>query len=546
MEQANKSSQPTTKIATLEAAIKRIIETKRYFSRSIQKVERIAATLTEQYPNTSILVAELYLEWGKHLSEKALDSTGKKVVQLYQQAFEKYETASTQHPQYAAAFYHWGVALNTLAYSPHRHYYSSRFRILRQAADKLSQAQAIDPTRAEIYGDLGKSWLNLFKYDDACTNFEKAVALRPDYFEALHHWAKAEAKQANRQEDAQKADEGFRKAYTLLEKASRLQPEDATPFYQWAWALTKQAEQKEGTEADELYAKAYIKYQRTTTLDPNHVDAFYQWAATLVEQAKTKKGQAKADLYQQACMQYEEAYRQAPKRFETVYNWGKTLRDLAEIQEGAVADKLYHEAVEKLNLARNLSARSSVFNSLGITYTNWGEMKGGKEGKALYNRGISAYRMGLRRNPKHTNMLFNMGLALRDDAEYYRGKKAQARYLQSIEHFKRYIEEIPDDHIAFNNWGYCLGNIGKLRRGEEAIEWYKKAIEKFKLGVELGDDAYNLACYLAQLPDKENAFYYLEDVLKKGAIDVQSVKEDDDWAAFLEDNAFIKLLQKYE
>ena len=109
----------------------------------------------------------------------------------------------------------------------------------------------------------------------------------------------------------------------------------------------------------------------------------------------------------------------------------------------------------------------------------------------------------------------------------------------------QYIEEIPSDYIAFDNWAYCLGNIGRLRKGEEALSWYRKAIEKFKLAIELGDDAYNLACYFALLSDKENAFYHLEDSLKKGAIDVQSVKEDDDWAAFLEDEAFIALLEKY-
>lgn len=539
------NKQPARQIESLEAAIKKIISNKRFFKRSIDSIERIAATLGFQYPNTSMLVAELYLEWGKHLSEKAAKSSGKKVAQLYQQAFEQYEKASTLDPGSAAAFYHWGMALNSFSSSNSRRYYSTRFRLIRQAVEKLSQATAIDQTRAEIYCGLGKALLNLFKYPQACESFEKAISLQPDYFEALYQWARAEVKLANRQEDAQDADKGFSKAYGLFEQARLLQPDDAMLFDEWAWAFSKHAEKKDGVEADELYAKAYVNYEKATILKPNHVDAFYQWAKTLTKQAKTKKGPAKGDLYRQACVQYEQAYHQAPKRFYTLYNWAKVLGNWAKMEEGATAENLYHEAIEKLNLARRRSADSDVFNLLGIFYTNWGELRGGKEGKALYNKGLSAYRMGLRRYPKNTNMLFNMGLARRDDADYYRGKKAQARYLQSIEHFKRYIDEIPDDPIAFNNWGYCLGSIGRLRKGEEARSWYRKAIEKFKLGIELGDDTYNLACYFALLSDKENAFYYLEDSLKKGAIEVQLVESDSDWAAFSEDETFIALLEKY-
>ncbi len=92
------------------------------------------------------------------------------------------------------------------------------------------------------------------------------------------------------------------------------------------------------------------------------------------------------------------------------------------------------------------------------------------------------------------------------------------------------------------NWGNHLGNLAKTKSGEEAEALYNLAFEKFKAGIDLGGKYYNLACTYALKPFKEKAYHYLEQSLKNKEIDVDFVKNDEDWKDYLEDDAFKQIL----
>ena len=62
----------------------------------------------------------------------------------------------------------------------------------------------------------------------------------------------------------------------------------------------------------------------------------------------------------------------------------------------------------------------------------------------------------------------------------------------------------------------------------------------------MGGSSYNLACTYALLRKKESALKYLEESLEKHFISEAYVKEDNDWADYLEDKDFKSLLAKYK
>lgn len=55
-----------------------------------------------------------------------------------------------------------------------------------------------------------------------------------------------------------------------------------------------------------------------------------------------------------------------------------------------------------------------------------------------------------------------------------------------------------------------------------------------------------LACLYALRGDRKNALFYLEDSLQKFGVTVDFVKQDEDWAAYLDDSGFTGLLKRFE
>ena len=71
----------------------------------------------KQFNNKGInyLLADLYYNWGYHIGNLAETKEGKEAEELYYQAFEKFQKAIANKPDYTDAFYNWGTDLGNLA-----------------------------------------------------------------------------------------------------------------------------------------------------------------------------------------------------------------------------------------------------------------------------------------------------------------------------------------------------------------------------------------------------------------------------------------------
>ena len=274
-------------------------------------------------------------------------------------------------------------------------------------------------------------------------------------------------------------------------------------YSDWGVYFGNLAKTKEGKEAEELYNQAFEKYQKSIAIKPDKHDAFYNWGNYLGNLAKTKEGKEAEELYNQAFEKYQKSIAIKPDKHDAFYNWGNYLGNLAKTKEGKEAEELYNQAFEKYQKSIAIKPdKHDAFNNWGNYLGNLAKTKEGEEAEELYN--------------------------------------------QAFEKYQKAIAIKPDIHDAFNNWGNYLGNLAKTKEGKEAEELYNQAFEKLEKGIKLGGSGYNLSCIHALKSDKGNALSYLNKSLKLGEINVEFVRDDEDWKSYLEDEDFINVLKRYE
>ena len=64
--------------------------------------------------------------------------------------------------------------------------------------------------------------------------------------------------------------------------------------------------------------------------------------------------------------------------------------------------------------------------------------------------------------------------------------------------------------------------------------------------MDLGGYCYNLACSYALLGNKEEALRYLEQSLEQKEVDTDFIITDEDWAQYLQDEDFEKIVDRYK
>jgi len=207
----------------------------------------------------------------------------------------------------------------------------------------------------------------------------------------------------------------------------------------------------------------------------------------------------------QAILQYEEGEIESPETSHANSEIGLLMKEIIAL----ILNEDYQSGnISKMTLKAKELKSSEINHLLAGLYSNWGNNLGG-----LANSTSNG--------------------------------EAEALYQQAFEKYQQAIAIKSDFHEVLYNWGNHLGELAKSKSGEEVEALYQQAFAKFKTAIELGASSYNLACLYAVKLDKENALFYLDRSLKNKEINDDFVKADEDWASYLQDEDFNKILRIY-
>lgn len=238
------------------------------------------------------------------------------------------------------------------------------------------------------------------------------------------------------------------------------------------------------------HKKAIDKYECAIDLNPNYPMAYNNWGNALVDVSKQEN---RFDWYQDSLEKYAKAVQLDPQYAPAYYNWGTTLLQLAKEKRDK---KLFEESFDKFAKAAAIK-------------------------------------------PQSVNILYNWGTALLDLG---RQEGDANRYRESFDKFAKAAEIDSQDAMVYYNWGCALSELAKALGNDEALD--RESGEKLERCVELGGNAYNLACWYAIRQEKDQALKYLKQSMKKRELPPAYVLEDTDWKTYWEDEDFLLVLNE--
>ncbi len=204
--------------------------------------------------------AYAYNNWGN-----ALDDQSK-----HKDAIDKYHKAIDLDPEYAIAFFNWGGALYGLGKYD-------------QAIEKYRKANDLDPKSAYPYYGWGEALCAQGKYAEAIAKLKKATDINSEFPLAYENWALALDKMGKHCEAQSKSaiaagialyrDGKYDEAITNYQKAIDLDPKYANVYNNIGDALYRQGK----------YEKAISNYKRAIDLDPSNDLAYENQALALDE-----------------------------------------------------------------------------------------------------------------------------------------------------------------------------------------------------------------------------------------------------------------------
>jgi tetratricopeptide (TPR) repeat protein len=101
--------------------------------------------------------------------------------------------------------------------------------------------------------------------------------------------------------------------------------------------------------------------------------------------------------------------------------------------------------------------------------------------------------------------------------------------------------------LLWSSWGLCAQTIDTDSYFQTAFNWmqleeYEKSLQAYEHAFSLEDsrniyaaNCYNAACAAALSNDKETAFFYLRKALKRGYLDVENLRSDQDLSSLHQD-----------
>lgn len=293
---------------------------------------------------------------------------------------------------------------------------ANTFYELQRYEDALSNYQKaveIKPEYARAWNGQAKVMYELNSYQEALSAYDKAIQIEPDYQDS---WS-GRGFVLNKLQRYQEAIYSF-------EKALKLQPENSVVWNAKGEALSKL----------KRYDEAIKSYEQAIEFEPEYEQAWYSKAWALY----------KLRRYQDALSNYGKVIELNPSNETAWYNSGNALVNLNRYHD---AFKAYSKAVQyKPNFYQAWLSRGNVLISL-----------------RRYSEAIESFKEVLKYQPKNFDALYSQGWALHKIQRY---EKAVASYDKAIA-VKR------NDYRVWYNRGNSLYNLEKY---QEAISAYNRAI----------------------------------------------------------------------
>ncbi len=245
------------------------------------------------------------------------------------EAIEMFTRATQLDKNFSKAWAHLTVSLAMDAI------YHGHLDAREQAQSAARELLKLAPDQAETYSANGMSLLAAEKYAEAITEFEKAIAIDPQNFDAHNNYARTAFHQGD-----------MKKALEMFEKAARRNPED------WETVLLSiqlydKFKDKKGLLA--ACREGRKRVERFLQIYPNNQRAYYLGAFAFLHVGEKQQGREWV----------EKALQIAPEDFATRYNAGCFYANVGDTDEafanlkGSVASRSWVENDPSLDPLRD-------------------------------------------------------------------------------------------------------------------------------------------------------------------------------------------------
>ena len=284
---------------------------------------------------------------------------------------------------------------------------------LEEALESYDRALAVRPQYAEALFNRGVTLQKLRRPDDAVESYDRAVAVRPDYAEAL----------CNRGVALQELGR-FTDALESYDRALVLRPDFAEALCNRGNALS----------AVKCLQDALESYEQALALRPDYVEVLYNRGNVLKELKRLDDAVESYDRAISVCADYAEA----------LCNRGSALEELGRLED---ALKSYDHAVAvRSDFAEALSNRGNILRALG-----------------RFEEALESYDRALATHPEGAELLYNRGVTLQE----------LQRFVDAVESYDRALAVRPHFAEALSNRG---GALQELQRFADALESYNRAL----------------------------------------------------------------------
>jgi tetratricopeptide (TPR) repeat protein len=282
-----------------------------------------------------------------------------------------------------------------------------------QALENYDRALAIHPDYAEALFNRGVTLQKLRRPHEALNSYDRAVAMRPDYAEAL----------CNRGGVLQELGR-FPDALESYDRALLVRPNFVEALSNRGNAL----------KAVKRLEDAIESYDRALASRPDYVEVLYNRGNALKELKRLDD----------AVESYDRAVSLWPHYAEAFSNRGAALEELGRLED---ALKSYDRAVAlRPDFAEALSNRGNSLKALG-----------------RYEEALESYDRALAAHPEQVEVLYNRGVALQESQ----------RFADAIDSYNRALAVRPHQAEALCNRGVALQ---ELQRFADALESYNQAL----------------------------------------------------------------------
>ena len=289
-------------------------------------------------------------------------------------------------------------------------------RDLKRFDDELAsydRALALEPDYPEALNNRGVALRELKRFDDALASFDRALALDPDYANAL-----------NNRGIVLRDLERFDDALASHDRALALEPDYA------------EAHNNRGVVLQQLkrFDDALASYDRALALEPDYAEAHNNRANALQELKR----------FDDALASYDRALAIKPDNAEALYNRSNALHQLKRFDEALVS---YDRALAiKPDNAEALYNRGNALHQL-----------------RRFDDALASFDRALAIKPDNADALNNRGAALHQ----------LKRFDEALASYDRALAIKPDNAEALNNHGIVLQ---ELKRFDDALASYARAL----------------------------------------------------------------------